>query len=133
MGYIVFYYLRHHVFSYRLRINMKVVIYSTDTGALTILKALLDSKAEVVLPEATELELGHLVLIDHSFPHSQKILDRVRQADDGIVIAVMSYNPFAIAQFMPYNIDAFVSKPLQVETIQALIIGVEARGGSLSA
>ena|SRR2546430_11643488 len=109
-----------------------VGIYSQDESLFELLRGLVGIEGDVVLIEEGDLLLGHLgcIIIDLSYPNRSLILDSTNDMGEGLVIAIVSANPFAASLLREYNrVEAFLSKPLNPESVQALLVGVRARNG----
>src|SRR5436309_14476043 len=107
--------------------ELKVVLYTQDQEVISLFQGLLESEGSVFVAQEGDLLLGHLVhIIDWSFPKRNFILDALSDYE-GLIVCLLTANPFAISMVREYNVDAILSKPLQAEAVQALLVGIRAR------
>lgn len=114
---------------------MKIAIYTRDEATADMLRGIAGQSSEVVTSTKNELLTADLVLVDLALPRSADLLAsliRARQSGrlGGAVLAAMSASPFAIASLRESYVDALIAKPLHVEAVQALLVGVSARHGT---
>ena|SRR2546423_8401267 len=107
--------------------ELSVVVYTHDNSLFDLLRGLVGIQGSVLLAEEGHILIGHLVCIDLSFPHRNLVLDNLNDYERDFVLSVISANPFAVSQVRDYNIDAFLAKPLNGESVQALLVGAKAR------
>lgn len=108
--------------------GLDVVIYSADTDLSDMLQSMLGIEANVSLAEEGQIIDCHLgcIIVDMAFSNRSMILDSLRDLQDNVIV-VASANPFSVSQLGNYGIDAFLSKPLSSEAVQAMLLGVKAR------
>ena len=107
--------------------ELRVVVFTHDNSVLELLQGLVGIDGEVLLEDEASILNAHLVCIDFSYTHRNIVLDSLSDYSRTFVVAVISANPFAISQLEGYNVDAFLGKPLNSESVQAVLVGTKAR------
>lgn len=108
--------------------QLEVVVYTHDNSLFDLLRGLVGIQGSVLLAEEGDFVNSHLgcIIVDFAYTNRNLILDALADTDDNVIV-VVSANPFVISQLGCYNIDAILSKPLNGESVQAVLVGARAR------
>jgi AmiR/NasT family two-component response regulator len=111
--------------------SLKVLVVSDDPIVTDVFRGLVGERGEVSTYTGTITKSG-LVVLDLAMNESSELLAlllkkrRIGSLKKS-VLALVSANPFAITQLPRSGVDALIAKPLQMEQVQALLVGVRAR------